>query len=101
MGPTRKTRRRAESVARSAHKLTNFVGQKLWTFFVFSGAPGWSDSFSAAKTALLRTRTLGACQSKHIPRGWRKSEGRKSSRFRVLLGQKMWTFLSDFGRSGA
>ena len=104
MGPTRKCSRRPESVARAADKLTNLcdkLGRKMLTFCVFSGALGWSDSFSAAETAPLRTRNLGAHQSKSIPRGWRKSEGRKSSRFRVLLGQKMWTFLTDFGRSGA
>jgi len=68
----------------------------LWTFFVFSGAPGWSDSFSAAKTALLRTRTLGACQPKRIPRGWRKSEGRKSSRWGKKCGH-FCPILGDLG----
>ena len=84
MGPTRKCSRRPESVARAADKLTNLcdkLGRKMLTFCVFSGALGWSDSFSAAETAPLRTRNLGAHQSKSIPRGWRKPEGRKSSRF--------------------
>ena len=84
MGPTRKCSRRPESVARAADKLTNLcdkLGRKMLTFCVFSGALGWSDSFSAAETAPLRTRNLGAHQSKSIPGGWRKPEGRKSSRF--------------------
>ena len=84
MGPTRKCSRRPESVARAADKLTNLcdkLGRKMLTFCVFSGALGWSDSFSAAETAPLRTRNLGAHQSKSIPGGWREPEGRKSSRF--------------------
>ena len=44
-----------------ANQLCDRVGQKMLTFCVFSGASGWSDSFSAAETAPLRTRTPGAC----------------------------------------